>query len=335
MSPLRRILLLACAALCAPPLTTTVHADEFFGPSAIFNQRVDRASTTLDDRSERLVSELHQRVRDHGTTVNMRAYTTPVYRVGPDHPTRRVTLDQDRAPALQAVLEEVPIPAHARASAGTDGNVVVYQASTDTTWEFWRFTREADGFHADWAGRVVGVSESPGWYRDIFDPETGVAVERTHWGVTATHLVKLGGLMTLRELQRGRVDHALAIAIPEARRGVWAWPATGTDGKSDDVHAIPEGTRFRLDPELDVDALDVPPMTRVIARAAQRYGLVVNNQGGAVSFHAEDVTRMGHDPYLPLLDGLTPAHIAHAFPWEHLQALSSDRFGASGKRLRR
>lgn len=305
--------------------TAPTEAAEFFGPDAIFNQRVDLAGTQVDPRSDALVDELQARVRDDGTTVNMRAYTTPVYRVPAGYPTRRVILDQLNAPALQAVLDDVPIPAHARASEGTDGNVVVYQASTDTTWEFWRFTRESDGFHADWAGRVVGVHTSPGWYRDIWDADTGTAIERTHWGVTATHLVKLGGLMTLRELQRGRIDHALAIAIPQARKEVFSWPATGTDGKSDDPRAIPEGTRFRLDPRLDIDALDLPPMTRAMARAAQRYGLVVNNQGGAVSFHAEDMTRRDKDPYLPLLGGLTPAHIAHAFPWQHLQAIEATR----------
>lgn len=323
MAPTRSLAaaaLLAAVTACAAP----AHAAEFFGPGAVFNQRVDLPRTAIDPRSETLVAGLRRRVRDHGTTVNMRAYTTPVYRGPAGYPTRRVTLDQTQAPALQAVLEEVPIPAGARASEGTDGNLVVYQPSTDTTWEFWRFTREADGFHADWAGRVTGLRDSPGWYRDGWDPATGAAIERAHWGVTATGLVKLGGLMTVRELQRGEVDHALAVAIPEARRGVFAWPATGTDGLSTDPDAIPEGARFRLDPAVDVEALDVPPMTRVMARAAQRYGLIVNNQGGAVSFHAEDMTRLPSDPYPELLHGLTPAHIAHAFPWEHLQAIAPE-----------
>lgn len=330
-----RALALLLVGLVALGAAAPATASEFLGPASVFNQRVDGARTEVDRRSDQLVEQLRIRVADHGTTVNMRSYTTPVYRVGADQPTRRVILDQSRAPALQAALDEVPIPAHARASAGTDGNVVVYQRSTDTTWEFWRFTREKDGFHADWAGRVVGLRSSPGWYRELEHPTTGGVLERPFWGVTATHLVKLGGLMTLRELQRGRVDHALAIAIPEARRGIYAWPAGGTDGKSDDPAAIPEGTRFRLDPKLDVDALDVPEMTKVMARAAQRYGLIVNNQGGAVSFHAEDVTRRPRDPYLPLLDGLTPAHIAHAFPWDRLQAISSARYrSGSGRRVR-
>ncbi|MBJ7331718.1 MAG: hypothetical protein JHC95_17615 [Solirubrobacteraceae bacterium] len=301
----------------APPAAA---APEFFGPAAVFNQRVDRG-TALDPDSDALVAELRAQVEERHTTVNMYKWTTPVYRVGATQPKVRVRLDAGNAPALQAVVEEVPIPANAQPSVGTDANVVVYQPSTDTTWEFWRFRREADGFHAGWAGRVVGLKTSPGWFRDLRSPETGDILERPHFGVTATHLVKLGGLMTVKELQRGSIDHALAIAIPEARRGVWSWPASFTDGDSDDPAAIPEGARFRLDPALDIDALDLPPMTRMMAVAAQRYGLVVNNTAGAVAFYAEDPARYATDPYAPILGDEQPVHVARAFPFEHLQAL--------------
>ena len=37
-----------------------------------------------------------------------------------------------------------------------------------------------------------------------------------------------------------------------ARAGVFSWPAQRTDGLLDSPDAIPEGARFRLDPNLDI-----------------------------------------------------------------------------------
>lgn len=270
----------------------------------------------LDPRSDELVSRLRQLVADHGTTVNIRRFSTPLYRVGPSEPTVRVQLDEQRAPELQRAIDAVPLPRDARPAAGTDRNLVVYQASTDTAWEFWRFRHEADGFHAGWAGRMVGVQENPGWFRDRDDP-----YERRFWGITATNIAKLAGLVTLRDLARGRIDHVLAVAIPEARRDVWSRPAQNSDGVSDDPDAIPEGARFRLDPRVDLDRLRLPRLTRMLAEAAQRHGIVINNTSGAVVFHAQDPRPGDGDPYPEMLDGLVPAQVAHAFPWEHLQAL--------------
>lgn len=301
----------------APPITPAppVRAAEFFSPGSIWNLPL-AADEPIDPRSDQLVALLRRLAADHGTTVNIKRYSTPVYRVGPDQPVVRVTLDETRAPELQRAIDAVPLPPHARQAAGTDGNLVVYQAATDTAWEFWRFRREADGFHAGWAGRMVGVRDNPGWYRDREYP-----FERRFWGITATNIAKLAGLVTLEDIRRGRIDHVLAVAIPEATRDVWSWPAQNTDGITDDPASIPEGARFRLDPRLDLDRLELPRFTRMLARAAQRYGIVINNTGGAVVFHAQDPRRGDPNPYPALLEGLVPAQIAHAFPWEHLQAL--------------
>ena len=96
------------------------------------------------------------------------------------------------------------------------------------------------------------------------------------------------------ELKAGVIPHALAINIPWAKPNTYSWPAQRTDGRSTDANAIPEGARFRLDPNLDIDALNLPPMTRMMAKAAQRYGMIVRDQTGhAISFFAEKPRRAG------------------------------------------
>ena len=173
---------------------------------------------------------------------------------------------------LQRAFASVPLPPDARPAPGTDRHLTVWQPSTDRLWEFFGARHAADGWHARWGGAIRRVSQSPGYYTGAAWP--GAA---RNWGATASSLPVIGGTMLLDELKRGRIDHALAINLPAPRAGVFAWPAQRTDGTGPPT-ALPEGARLRLDPALDVSSLHLPKLTRMIALAAQRYGLVVRDQ---------------------------------------------------------
>jgi hypothetical protein len=138
-------------------------------------------------------------------------------------------------------------------------------------------------------------------------------------------------LISLDDLRRGRINHALAIGVTRARRYVWSWPARRTDGATDNRTAIPEGARFRLDPALDLDRVAMPRFTRMLAEAAQRYGIVVRDKtGSSVTFEAEDATRFDADPYYRRggwFGGRSPSALLASFPWRRLLALSPHRPG--------
>jgi hypothetical protein len=133
----------------------------------------------------------------------------------------------------------------------------------------------------------------------------------------------LGGLIRIRELRAGLVPHALALAIPQARTGLFAWPAQQTDGVSTAASAIPEGTRFRIDPRLDLSKVPMSPFTRTIARAAQRYGIYITDQSGDVSFMAEDPAPLGRNPYPRFFGGRQPDELLQQFPWYALEAIDA------------
>jgi hypothetical protein len=287
-----------------------------FAPDSFWNAPLP-ANAPLDPNSRALVSELRRQLDLGAPWINTTSYSTPVYRVPADQPTVRVKLDFDHEP-LQQAWEAVPIPANARPANGTDKAMVIWQPATDTMWEFWLMERTDGSWHARWGGRMTGLSRNPGYY-------TGT--ER-NWGVSATSLPLLGGLITLDDLERGRIDHALGIAIPEARKDWWTWPAQRTDGKKEDAGAIPEGARFRLDPTLDLDSLDLYPLVRMMAEAAQRYGIVVRDQSGVVAFAGEDPTPTGTNPWegpVGWFSGQYPSTLVEQFPWEHLQALRTEQ----------
>jgi hypothetical protein len=190
-------------------------------------------------------------------------------------------------------------------------------------WEFFSLTRAPRGrWHARWGGAMRRVSANPGYY-------TPAAWRggQSFWGATGTSLPVAGGVIRIDELRQGRIGHALALNLPEARADVFSWPAQRSDGQGG-PEAIPEGARFRLDPSLDLDGLDLPAALRPIAEAAQRYGLVVRDRSSTVALYAEDPRGPGRDPYRRLLAPWYPKRIGELmlrFPWEHLQALRLSR----------
>ena len=95
-------------------------------------------------------------------------------------------------------------------------------------------------------------------------------------------------------------------------------------GRPPPADSIPAGAHFRLDPTLDLSKLSLPPLTRLIAQAAQRYGLIVTDRTNwMVGIGAESgvpyVGPSAPDPYKAYMGTKTANQILDAFPWSRLQ----------------
>jgi hypothetical protein len=294
----------------APPATP-------FGASSIWNQPLS-SNAALSPLSDAYVMRLQQSISRDGAWVNTTQYSTPVYTVCAQEPDVHVTLDQPASvhPELRTALSEVPIPRGADPSVDPDGHMVVWQPRTNKMWEFWKARRASDGWHASYGGAMSDMSTDPGYF-----PRT------PGWGASATGLPLLGGLIRIAELHAGNIPHALSIGIPDPRAGVYAWPAQRTDGTSADPLSLPEGTRLRIDPSVDLSNLAMSPFVRMLASAAQRYGIFVTDRSSDVSLYAEDPTPTGSNPYWPSPDGffggLYPNQLLQQFPWDHLQVVNA------------
>jgi hypothetical protein len=252
--------------------------------------------------------------------INTNPYSSPIYIVGAD--TATVSVAQwdcqnrgYRDKQLDQQWLEVPIPPYAEPSDGTDSEMTIYQPSTDTMWEFWKARNSGGQWQACWGGRMLSVSKNKGIWQHPY-------------GTTATGLPFLGGLITVDELRRGTINHAIGIALVETENwNVFSWPANRSDGYNP-LHLpnrIPEGLRFRLDPSVDINAIKLHPLAKIIARAAQIYGFVVWDKGGAVTLRAENPKRftvIGQpNPYIELWNGTPSYRILAGFPWDRLQFL--------------
>lgn len=292
-----------------------------FSPTSPWNTAVSR-SASLEPSSPTMVAGLVQQVHRYGTGFNTASWSVPIYIAAAGQETARVALDNPNR-YLQQAWQEVPLPAGAQPAAGSDRQLVVWQPASDTMWEFWHMEMRSDGWHAEYGGRIVDVSENPGYYVTVAGAAGGFA-EQSWWGATATGLPLAAGLVTAEEARCGSIDHALALALPSTRQGQIAWPAQRGDGKDPSPTAIPEGARLRLDPSLDLATLEMPPFTRMLARAAQRYGLIVRDGAGSVALYGEAPPANGADPWPQLTGNLKPWQYTPSFPWAHLQVLRSD-----------
>jgi hypothetical protein len=294
--------------------------------------------------SDAFVRDFVRQVGAYGMAVNVDQYTPPLYIVGPDAPKMRVKTARSSDPSwsfghLQQQWTDVPRPENLQPSVGTDKDAIIYQPSTGRYYEFWGLEpgnaieagstgEKLPQWQAAWGGRINDLAKSPGYF--LSTPEGH------KFGVAATSLALLAGLMTLAEQKTGVINHVLHVALPETRRGVWVHPAQRTDGASDRSDAIPQGTMFRLPTDLDLAGLRLDPFARMIAAAVQKHGMIVRDTAGVVAFYAENPLSsqpqthpyFGQDGILRCPQGKAiPAcypdgnNRLSGFPWERLEAV--------------
>lgn len=311
-------------------------ADSYVNAPLAADAPIDAYSALYRSALEDYLEGLNQ---DTEFGVNAAHSSTPVY-VVPAQQARVKVIAPDGQATLQAQWNSVPLPPGAQAAdaeatdwAGSDqdNHLVVYQPETDTLWEFYKFRYNAFGQPAaTFGGRMTQVSQNPGHFTD---PPTGPG---KGYGASATSIPLLAGLQRIDELQRGSIDHVVMFQVANANAGFCRWPAQRSDGTNNNIvglptsRPIPEGLRFRFPASLDIDA--IPGMTnygRMVARAVQRYGMVLTDRGGVFAFEAEDPTPTGQNPYPAIFEGQQNYGLAEDqnfalrnFPWGQLQALA-------------
>jgi serine/threonine-protein kinase len=94
-------------------------------------------------------------------------------------------------------------------------------------------------------------------------------------------------LFSADELAAGSIDHAVRFILPNARirAGVYVHPASHAGAPSGPATTVPYGARLRL--RADYPVASLPAGARVVARALQRYGMILAD-GGNVALTARD-----------------------------------------------
>lgn len=105
---------------------------------------------------------------------------------------------------------------------------------------------------------------------------------KTWWsyGARGSGMPLIAGLIRPEEIEAGEIRHALVFAAPTNRKSLLPGgpkelcsPASRTDGGHTGIDTLPMGARLQLDPELDLESLDLSREVKVIAKALQTYGM--------------------------------------------------------------
>lgn len=161
----------------------------------------------------------------------------------------------------------VPLPAGARPAKGTDSQLLIWNPETGDEWGFWQARQGSDG---KWTARN-GYHYNTRWNGV---PPTGF-VSRGSGGPY------LAGLIRPWELKQKQINHAIGLSINYPSR-FWVFPATKSDGAAMPP-ALPEGARLQLYPgltEADFDRWKLSPSGKTIARALQKYGMILTDGSG-------------------------------------------------------
>lgn len=290
--------------------------DAIFAPTSFWYQPIP-ASVPLHASSTQFTQDfIRQRNTYYNTVaINSWNYASPIYLAAADTPTVDVGFLDCQGKgyfdsSLKTQFTAVPLPANAEAANGSDRELTVYDPVNGKLWEFWKFDKSSGTTKACWGGRMVNTKTSNGIFQ-------------APYGTTATGLPFIGGQITAEELKRGEIRHVIGISLVDtALYNIVSWPAGRSDGNGTGI--IPEGARFRLDPTINVDALPIHPIAKIIAKAAQKYGFVVWDKAGAVSVRFQNPKSYAADPYPALFNGTPSYNILNGIPWDKLQFMQND-----------
>jgi hypothetical protein len=212
-------------------------------------------------------------------------YTPAVYAVDETTPLKSVRLagyfssyaggdDSRKGHGFAPTISRIPIPEGTVAPAGSDGQVVLWNSETGVEYSFWQFERDSSGNYE--ATNGYRYYTKAGYNGRFADGKAG----------RGAGLPYLAGLVRRCEIDRQRIDHALAFAY-DSPSSKFVHPASKSDGEGS-AKDVPEGARLQLNPKLDDGDFDkwrLPAEARTIARALQRYGMyVVDNSGSSKIF---------------------------------------------------
>lgn len=295
------------------------------GGDNVFRQDISSAPAVSDApaRARKIAEQVTSRYNGVAG-LNVDEYSATMYVADANTPRIRMEFDDCQKKGYTPLglfdgpkhFENVPVPANAVPTAGTDKALSIVDPVTDQLWEFWVTEKDPSTgrWSACWGGRIDDVSQSQGRFQHPF-------------GATASGLPMVGSMVTIEEARRREIPHAVSLVLVDTGKD-WSWPANRSDGRDPAADAIPLGSRLRLDPSVDVDALSMDPVGKAIAKAAQKYGFLVVDTSGAVSVIAQNGTpaeaETGTDPWTQVLGGTPTYEVLKGFPWDKVQLIEKD-----------
>jgi hypothetical protein len=213
------------------------------------------------------------------------------------------------------------IPTTARIAAGSDKHMHVITPDDLFVQEHFATSRNADGSYTTYRRHQVSLTG------DGIGPQNGT---RAYGGSALGGLIRGWEVDPAHPGYTGTIAHPLAVALrpdqqyysgttlPDDGHGAtyngagygraqgYVWPATEQDYNSPTAYtgAVPMGAYFAIPPAVNIDTLGLTtPQARMVAKAAQDYGVYVTDGSGATAFYVEDDAAAATDAFTSALIG--------------------------------
>ena len=162
---------------------------------------------------------------------------------------------------------------------GSDCHLIVVHRATRRLYEMFRGNM-IGGYGGVFTGGCLAV-----WDLNRRYPASGRGEQCTSSDAAGLPIAPL--LFTADEIAAGSIDHAIRFILPNSRirAGVYVHPATHAGAPKGPPTAPPMGARLRLRADYPLDQLP-NEAARIIARAMQRYGMILAD-GGTIALTAQ------------------------------------------------
>ncbi|MFD0717284.1 discoidin domain-containing protein [Paenibacillus sp. GCM10027626] len=204
------------------------------------------------------------------------------------------------------------IPKYAVTTSGWDHHVTIINPSINRNVDTWLAVY--DYSNNTWKAGSRGIIDLNGEPNVV---ESGISGVAAGWA-------SMTGVIRPEEIAQGRIEHAITFTSPRTRKGWYSSPAIKADGRDANAFSIPEGALLQLDPSIDIDSVypNWPEWKKIIAKAAQEYGMYCSDTSGAMTIRGESNDSRHYDAWAKA--GVTEDTTLNDFPWESLRVLQMD-----------
>lgn len=256
---------------------------EIISNSSQMIQTLQSVTNLLQASFEKWSIPIHVINSDNTVKLNVTSDTGPFY----------YTVDPDN----NQIVENVPIPPEAWADSEEDGHMILVDLVKKIAWDFSVATKHSA---SSWTTSILDK-----W--DLTGLGTRTPFDGDYWwrsGAMGSGIPLLPCLVRPEEIEAGVINHVILCATPVNRKAQYNggpdqlyFPASRTNGLHYGDQFIPEGSVIQLNPNLNLNTLNINNETKIIAQALQRYGMVVGENAPVFKIFLQNLGPKATSPW--------------------------------------